>query len=65
MNVPRISRILSQATAIRGEERNFTRNGESCKGLAVCYTSERENAKAKTKMSNLRCSISDLRSSGS
>ena len=34
MNVAAINRkTLSQAAAIRGQERNFTRNGESCKRL--------------------------------
>ena len=34
MNVAAINRkTLSQAAAIRGQERNFTRNGESCKLL--------------------------------
>jgi hypothetical protein len=33
LNVAVINKILSQAAAIRGQERNFTRNGESCKRL--------------------------------
>jgi hypothetical protein len=34
VNVAAINRkTLSQAAAIRGQERNFTRNGESCKRL--------------------------------
>jgi hypothetical protein len=48
-------KILSQAAAIRGQERNFTRNGESCKRLIdMLHNHEQKSKGEKLKFSTLR-----------